>query len=441
MIGFWNVRGLNSLTKQKHIKWFLHHHDIGLFGLLETKVKPTSLNQIRQNICDGWCISTNSHCHKGGRVWLLWKPHMFQIHFIEYNAQFIHVCVDELATGESYHLTMVYAFNGVQERKILWLKLEQFSNQIRGPWLLCGDFNTVLRPSERLGGQTTDEEMEDFQHCVDHCNVLDMPATGSYFTWNNKQEANTRVYSRLDRALVNHEWVMKKPDYAAHFHVEGYFDHTPCIIQDTKFGSRSRKSFKFFNMWSGVDDFLPCVSKVWDCPIYGTPMFCFVRRLKLLKKPLKALNSALFEDVENNAIRARKHLEYVQEQLRRDPGNVALMDTEKQAAKDFQELQKACDSFLLQKSKATWLKEGDSNSSYFHSCIKGRQARNKIFRVADDRGCGPIWPDSTSLLEILSRFTGTEDSVKRLMFRWCKKALFVLLNIGISCWHLFLMWR
>ncbi|XP_074308223.1 PKS-NRPS hybrid synthetase cheA-like [Silene latifolia] len=37
MIGFWNIRGLNSPSKQKYVKWFLHHHNVGLFGLLETK--------------------------------------------------------------------------------------------------------------------------------------------------------------------------------------------------------------------------------------------------------------------------------------------------------------------------------------------------------------------------------------------------------------------
>ncbi|XP_074283367.1 uncharacterized protein LOC141607916 [Silene latifolia] len=221
MTGFWNIRGLNNPNKQKHIKWFLHHHNIGLFGLLETKVKPSSLNSIRQNICEGWCISTNSQWHKGGRVWLLWKPHMFHIHFLEYNAQFIHVLVDEIGSGQSFHMTMVYAFNGVQERKSLWMKLKHFSTQVNGPWLICGDFNTVIKPCERLGGQSTEEEMNDFQDCLDHCSVVDMPATGSHFTWNNKHDASSRVYSRLDRALVNSEWIVQKPDYFAHFHLEG----------------------------------------------------------------------------------------------------------------------------------------------------------------------------------------------------------------------------
>ncbi|XP_074298666.1 uncharacterized protein LOC141629589 [Silene latifolia] len=293
MIGFWNIRGLNSPTKQKYIKWFLHDHNVGLFGLLETKVKP-SLNSVRHNICDGWCIFTNTQWHKGGRVWLIWKPNLYQIHFIEYNAQFIHVKVDELATRESFHLTMIYAFNGVQERKELWARLCHFQDTMFGPWLICGDFNTVPRPSERLRRQSIEEEMDDFQLCTDYCNIVDMPAMGSYFTWNNKHEANTRVFSRLDRALVNHEWLIQRPDCYAYFHVEGYFDHTPCLIQRTCSTMHTKRSFKYFNMWSGTAQFIPCVHQVWNQNILGTPMFQFVRKLKLLKHHLKKLNSDLY---------------------------------------------------------------------------------------------------------------------------------------------------
>ncbi|XP_074300379.1 uncharacterized protein LOC141631637 [Silene latifolia] len=185
-IGVWNIRGLNSPAKQKHIKWFLHQHRVGLFGLLETKVKPSSLNRIRSNVYDGWCISTNTQWHKGRRIWVLWQPGMYQIHFIEYNAQFIHMLVDEIGTGLSFYCTVIYAFNGVVERKPLWDKLRQFSTQIQGPWLVCGDFNTVLKPVERLGGNSTKGEMTDFQDCVDYCDIQDSPATGSFFTWNNK---------------------------------------------------------------------------------------------------------------------------------------------------------------------------------------------------------------------------------------------------------------
>ncbi|XP_074302896.1 uncharacterized protein LOC141637231 [Silene latifolia] len=209
---------------------------------------------------------------------------------------------------------------------------------------------------------------------------------GSYFTWNNKLEVATRVYSRLDMALVNHAWISERSEYYAHFHVEGYFDHTPCVIQRYITDQQKKKCFKYFNMWGGVDQLLPTVQMVWENRILGTPMYQMVRKLKLLKKPLKDLNRGLFDDMKNNSMRAWKHLEYVQEQLRTNPTNVDLINTELNALKDYQELKKACDSFLLQKSKAIWLTEGDNNTKTFHSYMKSNQARNKVLRIADEQG-------------------------------------------------------
>ncbi|XP_074263471.1 uncharacterized protein LOC141586209 [Silene latifolia] len=256
--------------------------NIGLFGLLETKVKPLALNSVRNNLCASWYVSTNTQYHRGGRVWILFNPSMFAVNFLEYNAQFIHMEVADLGTGRQFHLTMVYGFNELQERKLLWEKLSLFKRQIHGAWVICGDFNTVLVPSERLGGNSTTIEMEDFKNCVDECEVADCPTSG-------------------------------------------IFDHTPCVIQSANDGAKRRRLFKYYNMWSRPEDFQSCVQRVWDTTMYGTHMFRLVKKLKLLKSPLKQLNKTDFDDIENNTTRAKMHLEYIPEKLRSDPLNEVLI--------------------------------------------------------------------------------------------------------------------
>ncbi|XP_074290733.1 uncharacterized protein LOC141617431 [Silene latifolia] len=264
------------LSRQEIVESGLKSMQFGTHNLLETlnnltpKVGIGTIGSVlppdgvKNNLCNSWCITTNTQLHKGGRVWILWNPTMFNVQILQYDAQFIHLLAMDLESRSHFTLTMVYAYIGTQERKELWDKLCQIKCQTRGPWVICGDFNTVLIPTERLGGHSTEEEIEDFKHCVDECEVMDCPASGSLFTWCNKQDPSTRVYSRLDRVLVNQKWLLENPQAYAHFYCEGTFDHTPCVVQDQCDGHKKRRSFKSFNMWSQSVDFKTCVQEHWS---------------------------------------------------------------------------------------------------------------------------------------------------------------------------------
>ncbi|XP_074305651.1 uncharacterized protein LOC141640871 [Silene latifolia] len=199
----WNVRGLNSDIKQKDIKWFLHQNDVNLFGLLETKVKPESLNRVACKVCYGWNFVTNTSLHNGGRVWILWKANKLSLDVLEMDAQYIHVRIQVQQTGHLFLATFVYAFNKIADRIPLWNALIRFS--MGGPWIVLGDFNNVMYSNERLGKMVKDDEMFPFQTTANLCDFQDMKATGSLFTWNNKQPSETRIFSRIDRVLINGE--------------------------------------------------------------------------------------------------------------------------------------------------------------------------------------------------------------------------------------------
>ncbi|XP_074318078.1 uncharacterized protein LOC141654863 [Silene latifolia] len=129
---------------------------------------------------------------------------------------------------------MVYAFNGVNDRAPLWGHLRRLAGNIAGPWAIAGDFNCVLSATERVGGNVPSFEMESFRDCVADCGVMDIAATGALYTWNNKQKPEERIYSRLDRVLVNKDWCDHLHDLYAQFLPEGMYDHTPCIVSSTK---------------------------------------------------------------------------------------------------------------------------------------------------------------------------------------------------------------
>ncbi|XP_074283121.1 uncharacterized protein LOC141607666 [Silene latifolia] len=236
------------------------------------------------------------------------------------------------------------------ERLSLWENLRKFATPST-PWAIAGDFNTVISPDERLGAATKQEDMETFVDCISDCGMTDIHATGAYFTWNNKQDHNHRKYSKIDRFLINNEWLDAFPDMNAHFHPEGIMDHTPCVIRNTKLDGRRKSSFKYLNMWSTAPDFLKTVKHIWSLQIHGSKMFGLVKKLKALKGDLRDLNQKCFSDVELRASQAINTLEEIQLQIEEHYDSNDLITREIQALQEVNYWTKARESFLQQKAK------------------------------------------------------------------------------------------
>lgn len=64
----------------------------------------------------------------------------------------------------------------------MWGHLKQLRESLHGPWLLLGDFNEVLLPSEVREGSFFRSRAAKFAEVMEHCNLLDLGATGSAFT-------------------------------------------------------------------------------------------------------------------------------------------------------------------------------------------------------------------------------------------------------------------
>ncbi|XP_074315473.1 uncharacterized protein LOC141651673 [Silene latifolia] len=342
----WNIRGLNNPTKQLEIKRFLSQNKVGICGLLETKSKFKNWNKVRVNLCDDWSICTNSSLHKGRRIWLIWDPNAFEVEVYDVTVQSIHTKVLDKARRKLFWFTVVYGLNKQAERIPLWDSLRHYCNNVRGPWLVGGDFNAIMAINEIIGGAIiTQAEMAPLAQVVQDCQLEDLGARGSFYTWTNKHEYCTKVYSRLDRVMVNVEWVDMFPDSYVHYLPEGLFDHCP--------------------EWT------------------GTPMFRIVQKLKGLKADLRKLNKKHFGDIENLTHVTEIALLQFQSQLIQDPLNEELCMSERECAKDLAELKIARDQYLRQKAKCDWMKSGDDNTAYFHAQIKRRRARNRVFQIKD----------------------------------------------------------
>ncbi|KAK9669065.1 hypothetical protein RND81_13G106800 [Saponaria officinalis] len=72
--------------------------------------------------------------------------------------------------------------------------------------------------------------MDDFRSPINDCGLLDLGYVGDPFTWWNKQSEPNNIYERLDRALVNPDWVDLHPTLMLHHLAMESSDHNPIKI-------------------------------------------------------------------------------------------------------------------------------------------------------------------------------------------------------------------
>ncbi|XP_062113082.1 uncharacterized protein LOC133824231 [Humulus lupulus] len=259
-----------------------------------------------------------------------------------------------LRTNKLFCVTFVYGRNSIEERVPLWRDLSSLCLPAT-PWLLAGDFNVVFEGADRIGGRAISSlELSDAQNWRALGLFDEMHARGSHFTWTNKQANEDKIYSRLDRAFKNEDWLDLFPQSEAVFNWELLSDHCYCIIKPEATVNCGVKLFRFFNMWTEHEKFKIIVLQSWCKPIKGFGLDRICRKLSRLQTS--------------------------------NPHSVDLQRIEAAAGDKFEYHARTYESFLRQKSKVDWLRYGDDNTTYFHACLKQRRASNCITSVVTEFG-------------------------------------------------------
>lgn len=108
----WNVKGLNSQSRQRVIRSWIGVNKPLIDSVLETRVSVHNASSILQSTFPGWRCENNYEASEGGRIWVVWDPSVSVICFKK-SAQMIVCGVYDAATNESFSVTFVYAYNTV----------------------------------------------------------------------------------------------------------------------------------------------------------------------------------------------------------------------------------------------------------------------------------------------------------------------------------------
>ncbi|KAL0420253.1 UNVERIFIED_CONTAM: hypothetical protein Slati_3048200 [Sesamum latifolium] len=187
----------------------------------------------------------------------------------------------------------------------MWEKRLELGQPLSIPWFILGDFNCVKSPTEKqLGASLTWYELKEFADCCLTLGLHDAPTTGCYYTWYFNNDSNP-VWCKLDRVLLNNEWLEAGLHCGAHFSPLGCLsDHSP-----------------------DHPNFIAIVENGWSLNMEGIPQFSLCRKLKALKSNLKAFNGLHFSHISIRAKEADLTLQDAQLQLESNLRNAAILDS------------------------------------------------------------------------------------------------------------------
>ncbi|KAK1314810.1 hypothetical protein QJS10_CPA01g01582 [Acorus calamus] len=378
---FWNIRGLNSKTKQLDLKEFLGTHRAPLITLIETKVEARNMDSIATNICRDYQYIVNYSSNPMGRVCILWDNLTLQVDPQIQSDQFIHSCITVLHSGLQFYMTSVYAHNGESARTQLWEDLVSVArNSMDKPWLIGGDMNEVRYTNEKIGGRPPSlRRLKKFNRCIGACNVQDLKAVGHTRSWTNLQQV--RITSRLDRTLINSRWLTTFPESFTDYLEPGLSDHSALMVHFSPEVISGHKPFKCFNIWYAHPSFMDVVEFTWQTEVVGTPQYRLAKKLQLVKSALKRWNREDFGNVHQKLKHNRDHLAVIQRLLHDNPMDPTMISQEKEARLNYANLLVEEESFIRQKSRQNSIQLGDSNSAYFYASMAARKARNTLRKV------------------------------------------------------------
>ncbi|XP_074315209.1 uncharacterized protein LOC141651393 [Silene latifolia] len=232
----------------------------GCLAILETRVKVVNASKIAKKLSN-WKLICNYEKHYNGRIWLFYNPSTISIFDLRVEAQMISCVAHHHASNQDLQVSLVYGFNAARDRDHLWSALRATRTTL--PWIVLGDFNIVRSPEEKLSpNPPVLQDMLDFDSCLSSCCLDDLNSTGIHLTWTNKQDPQFRVWSKLDRALVNPAWLSHFPSSHAVFKEAGLSDHSPVIIYVSDY-TRIHKRFSFLNSWISHPAYEETVKNNW----------------------------------------------------------------------------------------------------------------------------------------------------------------------------------
>ena len=390
----WNCRGLENLRTRKELEVVIRAKVPSGVFIAETWADEARLQQIKWNIefNNLFFVERNN---KGGGLALFWRNSV-DLSVDSFSPNHIDSIINK-GKEDVWRFTGFYGEPMTHKRLESQNKFRRLHNKFNLPWLCAGDFNEIIRSSEKMGGGSRSQtQMQQFWDAMDECGFIELGFLGPWYTWQKHFQAGHSIWERLDRALATNDWLLRFACTHVHHLKSDTSDHSPLWIdmEGLNFQPIS-KPFRFGEAWLSDHTCSEVVEAIWEAREVVDPAARIIRKIDKCGRELKKWERDHFGNIGNTLKEKRKELAEAEKEAVRTGLNFRIQELKKEIT----ELVDKENRLWFQRSKVLWAKQGDRNSKYFHSQATQRWRKNTIQKLRSSSG---QWKsNNTEVAEIL----------------------------------------
>ncbi|CAA0811146.1 Unknown protein, partial [Striga hermonthica] len=249
-------------------------------------------------------------------------------------------------------------------------------------WFAIGEWNDIRANSEKSGGITRSPlSCQPLNGFINDMEMEEIQLVGYPYTWCNNRADQDLVEEYLDRAFVSPDWFQIFPNASISNLVRSASDHTPLLFDFGLPRERKKSRFHFDKRWIGKEGFEETIQHAWRTKVSGTPFYQLKEKIKHVRTTLLIWSSKF--QTQNQALISQ--LTNKLQMLNQDKSG-SQWESWENTRRDLEKAHRQEEMFWQQKARLKWLKEGDSNTRFFHTLTLQRTRFNAITRLLTSRG-------------------------------------------------------
>ncbi|WOL01302.1 hypothetical protein Cni_G10018 [Canna indica] len=352
----------------------------------------THLNEDNSLVCirkfgSNWSGIFVAGVGRSGGILLVWKTKFCKVNKIFECNQLLNAMVFP-NNSKPWLLSGVYVSNKPAERTLLWSFLGKIETS-NLPWLVIGDFNCVHKQDDKKGGnifkwgQST-RAYRDF--CM-KVGLTEVRYHGSKFTWCNNRSGGKRILARLDKALINWEWIGSYNKNQVKHLCRIALDHKPILLSagNDRSSRYPKRRFIFEHYWFEYQEVEEIIKNSWmNSNLQSHNMSEVSLKLSTLGKKLNDWAKQNIGQIEKEMEIAK--LELTKFDLLDEASQCNDMDICKMRSlsNKIMALNSQVHIKWWSKARSRWLEENDKNTKFFHDLTRFKRSKNIIPSIVVD---------------------------------------------------------